>query len=45
LVNNWIIKFDPLNQNITDKEAGLEFLRQPEGENLLLYSHCIVKDE
>jgi hypothetical protein len=34
LVNNWIIKFDPLKQNTTNKEEGLEFLKMSDGELL-----------
>lgn len=45
LVNNWIIKFDPMKQNTTQKDEGLEFLSNNDGENLLDYTGCIVKDE
>lgn len=34
LVNNWIIKFDPMKQNTTSKDDGLDFLKVADGEHL-----------
>lgn len=45
LINQWIIKFDPLNQNSTAKSDGFDFLHALDGEFLKEYTKCIVKDE
>ncbi len=42
LVNHWIIKFDPMSQNSTAKEDGLEYLSMTEGINLLDYTQSII---
>lgn len=34
LVNNWIIKYDPMKQNTTHIDEGLDFFKQNAGENL-----------
>jgi len=44
LVNHWIIKFDPMDQNTTSKEEGLEYLSHTEGMNLLDYTQSIIKE-
>lgn len=45
LVNNWIIKFDPMKQNTYQQDEGMDFLKHVEGETLQDYTKLLLREE